>query len=141
MVHYSDDLRGVSADDLRGFFEGWLHPPTPGEHLEILEGSDHVVLALDSEGDRVIGFINAISDGTLASFIPLLEVRVEYRGRGIGTELVRRMLAKLEHMGMVDVVCDPDVVPFYERFGMHEGCAMMMRRPLGGQEGSATGRS
>lgn len=42
---------------------------------------------------------------------------------GIGSELVRRMLTQLDQFYMVDVVCDPDVVPFYERFGM---------TPLGG---------
>lgn len=38
--------------------------------------------------------------------------------RGVGTELVRRLLAELESFYMVDVICDPDVAPFYERLGM-----------------------
>jgi hypothetical protein len=32
--------------------------------------------------------------------------------------LVRRLLVQLERLYMVDVVCDPDLVPFYEHFGM-----------------------
>lgn len=141
MVHYTDDLGDIVAEDLQGFFEGWLHQPTPADHLRILEGSYEVVLALDDESGRVIGFINAVSDGVLSAFIPLLEVLPEYRGRGIGTELGRRMLVKLKDMGAVDVVCDPDIVPFYRRLGMLEGRAMMIRRPPGGQEGERAGRS
>ena len=69
------------------------------------------------EGE-IIGFVTAISDGALAAYIPLLEVRREWRGNGIGSELMRRLLSQLEGFYMVDVVCDPDLIPFYERFGM-----------------------
>jgi len=62
--------------------------------------------------------VTAISDGVLAAYIPLLEVRRAWRGRGIGAELVRRLLAQLDAVYMVDVVCDADLVPFYQRFGM-----------------------
>ena len=67
---------------------------------------------------RTVGFITAISDVVLAAYIPLLEVRREWRGKGVGSELVRRILAALAGFYMVDVVCDPDLIPFYERFGL-----------------------
>jgi predicted N-acetyltransferase YhbS len=44
--------------------------------------------------------------------MPLLEVRREWRGKGVGSELVRRILAELDGLYMVDVVCDPELVPF-----------------------------
>jgi hypothetical protein len=40
-----------------------------------------VVLAWD--GPRVIGFVYAVSDGALAAYIPLLEVRPNIRGTGL----------------------------------------------------------
>ena len=107
---------GVEPDDLVGFFEGWPTPPSPERHLALLRGSTHVVLA-EAER-RIVGFVTAISDGVLAAYIPLLEVRQEWRGKGVGSELVLRMLAALEGCYMVDVVCDPDLIPFYERFGL-----------------------
>ncbi|CAN5189789.1 hypothetical protein BH18ACT12_BH18ACT12_03640 [soil metagenome] len=79
----------------------------------MLRGSSQVVLACD--GTRVVGFVPAISDGVLSAYLPLLEVLPEYQGRGIGRELVRRVLAALGGLYMVDLVCDEDVVPFYER--------------------------
>jgi len=107
----------VSADDLlRGFFEGWAAPPNPEQHLQILRNSSHVVVARDDDG-TVVGFVTALSDGVLAAYIPLLEVLPAHRGRGVGTELVRRLLARFEGLYMADVMCDDDVRPFYERLG------------------------
>jgi len=116
VVEYLTSVDTVEAGQLVGFFEGWPVPPSPERHLALLRGSSHVVVA--QEAGEVVGFVTAISDGVLAAYIPLLEVRREWRGKGVGHELVRRVLAQLEGLYMVDVVCDPDVVPFYERFGM-----------------------
>ena len=130
MISYREDLLDVTPERLTGFWQGWPIPPTPEMHMRILEGSEAVVLAIDTEDDdRVVGFITAVGDGVLASHIPLLEVLPVYQGRGIGTELVRRMLARLSDRYMVDLVCDEDVVPFYERVGMARYGAMILRRP------------
>ena len=126
MITYTNSLDGITADHLRGgFFAGWLHPPTPETHLKVLHGSDHIVLARD--GEQVIGYITAISDGVLAAYIPHLEVLPAYRGQGIGSELVRRMLDSLRHLYMIDLICDPDVQPFYERLGLRRYSGMIYR--------------
>jgi len=52
------------------------------------------------------------------AYIPLLEVLSTHRGRGIGTELVRRLLNTLEAHYHVALLCDPEVQPFYERLGL-----------------------
>ncbi|MEF2277714.1 GNAT family N-acetyltransferase [Deinococcus sp. YIM 134068] len=96
--------------------------------------SYRVSLALDGEG-RVVGIAQAISDGMLTAFIPMLEVRPEYRGRGLGTALMQHLLGQLEHLYAVDLSCDDDLVPFYERLGMRRGNAMV-RRNYGHQNGT-----
>ncbi len=135
MIAYQVDLAGVTPELLDGFWVGWPVRPSPETHVRILAGSEAFVLARDPEaGGRVVGFITAVGDGVLASYIPLLEVLPEYRGQGIGTELVRRLLDRLRDRYMVDLVCDEDLVPFYERFGMVRYGAMILRRrdALGG---------
>lgn len=75
----------------------------------------------------VVGFINAVSDGVHAAYIPLLETLEPYQGRGIGSELVRRMLDSLRHLYQIDLMCDDDVRPFYERFDMMPAGGMIVR--------------
>ena len=115
MIEYTDSLDGVEARHLDGFFVGWPQPPSPGRHLEILHGSHAVILARD--GEQVVGFVTAISDGVLSAFVPLLEVLPAYQGRGIGTELMRQVLARLDGLYMVDLSCDEELEPFYTRLG------------------------
>jgi ribosomal protein S18 acetylase RimI-like enzyme len=127
-IEYTTSLDGVQPEHLGGFFEGWPNPPPPERHLKILRGSYRICLAREASSPEIVGFVNAISDGVLYAFIPLLEVLPAYRGRGIGSELVTRVLGDLEDFYAVDLMCDPELQPFYERFGMHRATGMIIRR-------------
>lgn len=127
MITYTDDLAGITAEQFRGFFVDWPTPPTPDTHLCLLRGSDAIELAKNETTGQVVGFVTAISDGVLSAYIPLLEVLPAYRGRGIGSELVRRLLLKLQHLYMIDLLCDLDLQPFYQRQGMRPATGMMVR--------------
>ncbi len=129
-INYAASLEGVDAGMLSGFFEGWAKKPSAPEHLRILQGSAHVVLAVDADKHKVVGFITAVSDGVHSAFIPLLEVLPEYRGRGIGTELVKRMLHILRHYPCIDLCCDLELQPFYARLGMSPSVGMLIRDSL-----------
>ena len=126
-ITYQSDLQGITADRLQGFFVGWPHPPSPATHLRILQRSDYIELAVDAATGQVVGFVNAISDGVLTAYMPLLEVLPAYQGQGTGATLVTRLLARLEHLYMVDMLCDADVQPFYARLGMRPATGMMLR--------------
>jgi ribosomal protein S18 acetylase RimI-like enzyme len=125
-ISFTDSLDGVTPDHLRGFFVGWPNPPSPEAHYRILAGSSHIVLARAEDG-TVVGFITAVSDGASCAYIPHLEVLPAYQGQGIGTELMQRMLARLRHLYMIDLVCDPDLQSFYERLGMRALTGMVLR--------------
>ena len=128
MIEYREDVTSITADQLLGgFFEGWQLAPTPAMHLAHLRGVEVAVLAVDSETDEVVGFATAIGDGVLTAFIPFVEVLPRYRGLGIGTELVRRVLARLATRYSIDLVCDADRAAFYERLGGVAGVAMVWR--------------
>jgi len=130
-IRFQNSLDGIESSRLQGFFVGWPHPPSPETHLRLLSGSDHVELAIDSETGRVVGFVTALTDGVLSGFIQLLEVLPAYQGQGIGQALMTRMLDRLGHLPNIDLLCDPDIVPFYERFGMKPVGGMALRRPMG----------
>jgi ribosomal protein S18 acetylase RimI-like enzyme len=130
-IRYTTSLEGITADMLPGFFEGWPAPPSPEKHLRILRGSRHVVLAVDDEANRVVGFVSAISDGQNSAFIPLLEVVPNCRGQGIGSELMKRMLAQLRDYPCIDLVCDEALKGFYARLGMQQLVGMALRNQTG----------
>ena len=126
-IAYCSNLQGITPEQLQGFFVGWPNPPSPATHLRILQGSAVVELAIDDRTGQVVGFINAISDGVLAAYVPLLEVLPAYQGQGIGATLVARLLARLEQLYAVDLLCDADLQPFYARLGMRPAIGMMVR--------------
>jgi ribosomal protein S18 acetylase RimI-like enzyme len=127
MITYETSLEGLRAEELDGFFADWPTRPSRELHLRLLHGSNHVVLARDAQTGRVVGFVTAVGDGVLSAFIPLLEVLPAFQGRGLGSELMRRMLALLEGTYMVDLCCDEELAPFYERFGMQRLVGMGLR--------------
>ncbi|WNF24919.1 GNAT family N-acetyltransferase [Mesobacillus jeotgali] len=124
---YKNSLEGITPEMLVGFFDGWPTPPNPETHLKLLKNSSKVVLAFDKDTDRVVGFITAISDGVLSAYIPFLEVLPEFKNRGIGKELVHRMMTKLAEIYMIDLCCDDDLVPYYEKLGMIKANGMLLR--------------
>lgn len=139
MIEYKDNIEGVTSDRLNGFFVGWPKPPTPDTLLKILRSSSQIVLAIDDETNMLIGFITAVSDNVISAYIPLLEVLPEYQGKGIGGELMRRMMKKLEGLYMIDLICDKDKVAFYEKFGLKSatktGVEAMIGRNFTAQSG------
>lgn len=126
MITYTSDIRNISVKQLDGFFVGWAKPLTIQQHYNHLTKCAYFTAALD--GEKVVGFISAITDGVGCAFIPLLEVLPEYQRRGIGTELVRIMLETLKDISSIDLMCDEGVQGFYEQFGMRKLCGMGLRK-------------
>ncbi len=126
VIRYQGSVDGVTAQQLKGFFVGWPTHPEPQTHLRILHNSSHVWLAF--AGDNCVGFINALTDSVFYAYIPLLEVLPDYQGKGIGRELMRRMVETLASMYAIDICCDESLIPFYEACGFSAGTSMMHRK-------------
>lgn len=124
---YKNELDGISSDMLKGFFVDWPNPPNLETHLKLLKNSSKVIIAVDCKSNQVVGFITAISDGVLSAYIPLLEVLPAYKNKGIGKELVSRMLKELDDIYMIDLCCDDDLVPYYDKLGMMRTNGMVLR--------------
>ena len=127
MIEYISSLEGIKEEQLQGFFEGWPNPPDENTFLKLLANSDEIVLAVDPSNMQVVGFINAITDKTLMAFIPLLEVLPTHQGKGIGGELVERMLGRLSGFYAIDLLCDRELQNYYKRFGMRPANGMVVR--------------
>ncbi|GCF09807.1 GNAT family N-acetyltransferase [Dictyobacter arantiisoli] len=124
--HYLDTPVTILPHQLQGFFIGWSQPPTPEKHHEVLRKSDYCILALD-ENNRVVGFITAITDHVLTAYVNFLEVLPEHQNQGIGVQLVQRLLEKLHGIYAVDIICDPELIPYFESIGFTRAVGVVQR--------------
>ena len=127
MIQYLDSGQTITSTMLQGFCLGWRSPLSPEKHLQVLQNSDAIFLAFDTEKQKVVGFITALTDQVQAVFIPLLEVLPDYQKQGIGSELVKRMLEKFSHLPAIDLTCNPELQSFYKRLGMKPSVGMVIR--------------
>jgi GNAT superfamily N-acetyltransferase len=125
-ITFQSSLKGIARESIQGFFVGWANPPTSETLLRMLDTSSHIWVARD--GDRLVGYVRAISDGFYSAFVPELEVLPGYQGLGIGTTLLTSLLKDLSGFYSIDANCDDEFVDYYQRFGFVRGNGMMIRR-------------
>jgi ribosomal protein S18 acetylase RimI-like enzyme len=94
---------------------GWSSAEKPQQLLSALLGSHSLVSAW--EGERLIGLGNAITDGHLVVYYPHLVVHPEYQGRGVGTHLVRMLMARYAGFHQHMLVADGKAIEFYRKCG------------------------
>lgn len=127
MIKYIYSADNIQPEQLEGFCVNWQYPLSQKTHLKLLINSDEIVLAIDDETDKVVGFITAITDKVISAYIPLLEVLPDYQNKGIGSELMRIMLKRLQQFYMVDLLCDTKLQSFYKKLGMQKVTGMCIR--------------
>ena len=93
----------------------WSSAEKPRELERALRNSHSLVTAWD--GSRLVGLGNAISDGALVVYYPHMLVLPEYQGRGIGREIVRRLMARYAGFHQHILVADGGAIEFYRKCG------------------------
>lgn len=99
--------------------EGWWSGKAddPGLIARIVAGS-HGFLVATIDG-RIVGMGRAISDGTSDAYIQDVTVETRHRGEGIGTEIIRRLVRRLNDDGLewIGLIAEKNSHLFYERLG------------------------
>jgi ribosomal protein S18 acetylase RimI-like enzyme len=80
------------------------------------------------DGDRQIGFCRATSDGVSIAYLADVYVLPEYRGRGLGEELVREMVEHGDLAGVRWILHTEDAHALYRRFGFEEPSYKVLER-------------
>lgn len=103
----------------------WAAGRQPEEMAQVIANSKPVVAAWD--GDRLIGFARATSDGLLRATIWDVVVDADYRGKGIGRKLVETLIAH-PHMNRVErtYLMTTHQQRFYERIGFEKNSTTTM---------------
>lgn len=111
------DTSGVSKHAVLDLYRAnnWSAAEKPDEFHRALLNSHALVTAWD--GQRLVGLANAISDAFLVVYYPHVVVDPDYHRRGIGRELMARLMRRYEGFHQHGVMADPSAVGFYERCG------------------------
>lgn len=124
---YFESLESVDVADLEGFLSHWDFAPPANTLLRTLKGSSVVILARNPDSSQVCGYVAALTDYVACAYISAIEVRPEYRKRGIGMALLNRMTERLSVYGIY-LSCAPAMIPFYESAGFKQVPGMTKRR-------------
>lgn len=82
--------------------------------------TDFFEILIDYEGQGVVGIELVKDQGETWIYLSPLEIRMDQRGRGIGSEVVRSLYQLVEHpedISGVYLVCKESLIPFYTRLG------------------------
>lgn len=115
-IHYRD-TRKLPLDGIVALYRAnaWSSAEKPELLHKALLCSHSLVTAWD--GPRLVGLGNAISDGHLVVYYPHLLVLPGYQGRGIGTELMRRLMEHYRNFHQQMLVADGRALEFYRKCG------------------------
>ncbi len=126
MIEYDMNIiyreeKNFHAPDLQELFVSvnWESGKYPERLQKAMAHSDHVISAWDS--NRLVGLINAISDGEITVYFPYLLVRPDYQKQGIGRTLIRMALEHYRSYVRKTLIAYDDAVAFYKSCGFEEG--------------------
>ena len=121
--------RPIPPRSVRELYEhvGWSRPANEEELREVLEAGP-AVGAWD--GQRLVGFVRALSDGHLAAYIEDVIVHQDYRRGGVGDRLMSRLLTEIKRSANVSLFCERPVARFYERHGFRATSYVLMQRSI-----------
>jgi predicted N-acetyltransferase YhbS len=129
-IEVDDDRDRVDVDEVYRYLseEAYWVPGRSRETIErLVRESTRVVAAYD--GDRLVGFCRVISDGSSVAWLGDVFVLAEYRGRGIGEELVRDAVEDPRYRDLQWYLGTRDAHGLYEKFGFKPANERTMVRP------------
>jgi GNAT superfamily N-acetyltransferase len=112
-LQYVDDV-AKDAQEVAALISMGLGKRMPSEVEIAFRNSSVRCFVLDHE--RLVGVGRAVSDGVFYAIIFDVVVHPEYRGRGIGTEIMKRLIASA-HTKRVLLYAAPGKEPFYRKLG------------------------
>jgi len=128
-IELDDDRDRVDVDAVYGFLSEayWVRGRSRKTIERLIRESTQVIAAY--EGDRLVGFCRVISDASSVAWLGDVFVLPEYRGRGIGRELVREAVEDPRFRDLQWYLGTRDAHELYAKFGFEPPNERTMVRP------------
>lgn len=119
-ITFSDN-KNIDEIKLVSLFESvkWKSAQFPNE-LQLAIANSHTVYSAWDD-DKLVGLINALSDGVMTVYYHYLLVHPDYQHHNIGFELIRHMKEHYAGFQTQILIAYADAVPFYEKCGFTAG--------------------
>ncbi|WP_336758145.1 GNAT family N-acetyltransferase [Paenibacillus sp. USHLN196] len=118
-IYYASSKEDITKDALQELFLSveWESGKYPNELLQAIRGSHSIVTAW--EGDKLVGLINALSDGVLTVYFHYMLIHPSYQSMGIGKKMMNVMLDRYKGCKTKVLISYPHAVDFYSKFGFN----------------------
>ncbi len=128
-IELDDDASRVDVDAVHDFLanEAYWAEGRSREVVERLVREAQRVVGL-YDGDRQVGFARAFTDGVSLVYLADVYVLPDYRGRGLGVELVREMVENGPYADVRWVLHTRDAFELYRKFRFGEPSERLMER-------------
>jgi ribosomal protein S18 acetylase RimI-like enzyme len=129
-IELDDDPARVDVAAVHAFLTEhayWALGRSRERQQELVRDADRVVGLYD--GERQIGFTRTVSDGNSIAYLADVYVLPAYRGRGLGTELVRASVDEGPYANVCWVLHTEDAHGLYEKFGFGKPRPKLLERP------------
>jgi ribosomal protein S18 acetylase RimI-like enzyme len=128
-LELDDAKERIDLDEVHRFLseEAYWALGRPREAQERLVREASRVVGL-YDGTRQVGFCRAFTDGQSIAYLADVYVLPEYRGRGLGEELVREMIENGPFAQLGWLLHTQDAHPLYRRFGFEDPSYKVLER-------------
>lgn len=128
-LELDDDKARIDRVEVHRFLavESYWAKGRPRETQDTLIDEASRVVGL-YDGDRQIGFCRAFTDGLALAYLADVYVLSEYRGRGLGEELVREMVERGPYADVKWLLHTSDMHPLYRKLGFEDPSYKVLER-------------
>jgi GNAT superfamily N-acetyltransferase len=128
-LELDDDPARVDLDELHRFLstEAYWALGRSRDVVERLVREATLVVGL-YDGERQVGFARAFSDGVTIAYLADVYVHPDFRGRGLGEELVREIVDRGPLASRKWILHTDDAHDLYRRLGFGEPSRKVMER-------------
>ena len=82
---------------------------------KVFDASTHKVFVM--EGEKIIGFARALSDGVFNATIYDVVVHKDFQNKGVAKVIVEDLLKQLKHVSCIQLIATTGNDTFYKKFG------------------------